>query len=308
MIVAVTLNIAVDLTYHVDALRPEATHRVGSVSQRAGGKGVNVARVARQLGAEVMVTGFCGGRTGDEVRADLDAAGMAHRLHPIAGTTRRTVTVVDAASGGATLFNEPGPTVSTPEWQEMCALYQGFLPRASAIVLSGSLPPGVPADAYATLTRLARAYAVPVLLDADGPALLAGLPGRPAVVKPNADELTEATGFDDPLTAAKELRAQGADAVVCSRGAGGLLAVTGEGCWLAKPPRKLDGNPTGAGDAAVAALAVGLVREVPWPKRLRLAAAVSAAAVLTPVAGGFDEIAYQELLPEIVLQAEGETS
>lgn len=119
---------------------------------------MNVARVLAALGHSVVVTGFAGGSAGGEVRRRLAADPHAGRLHdalvPIAGRTRRTVGVVDEASGGATLFNEPGPTVSPAEWEALLGVYREALAAgADAVALCGSLPPGVPVGAYAELIR-----------------------------------------------------------------------------------------------------------------------------------------------------------
>jgi len=174
-------------------------------------------------------------------------------------------------------------------------------------VLSGSLPPGTPLDAYALLTGKAANKGVPTLLDADGEALRQGLAGRPVLVKPNANELMQWTGRElktirAVATAAGQLRQAGAGAVVVSLGAEGLLAVTEQGSWRALPPEKVAGNPTGAGDAVVAALALGLCEKTPWPARLRQAVALSAAAVSAPLAGDFDETAYQRLQPQVIVE------
>lgn len=115
MILTVTLNTALDLTYRVPALRPGASHRVTEVTERPGGKGVNVARVLAALGHEVTVTGFTGGLTGRLLRERLTATpGLTDALLPVSGTTRRTVAVVDERSGTTTQLNEPGPAVSPP--------------------------------------------------------------------------------------------------------------------------------------------------------------------------------------------------
>src|SRR2546430_16726547 len=116
VILTVPLNTALDVTYRVGLLEPGETHRVEEVRTQAGGKGVNVARVLHALGHEVMITGFAGGPTGEALRADLSAAGLAEALVPIEGSTRRTVTVVDDRD--ATGFHEPGPTVTPAEWAD----------------------------------------------------------------------------------------------------------------------------------------------------------------------------------------------
>jgi len=307
MILTVTPNLALDVTYRVAELVPEASVRVESVAERAGGKGVNVARVLQALGAATAVTGFVGGATGAAVRRDLAASGLVDELVAIDGETRRTVAVVDAA-GGVTILLEPGPVVTPPEWHRLLDRLGALADRADAIVLSGSLPRGLPADASAELVRACAASGRPVLLDASGDALVAGLAARPAVVKPNRAELYEATGgpapapdaeadLADVVDRAAALRARGAGAVVVSLGRDGMLALVEGGAWHAslEAGTAVSGNPTGAGDAGVAALALGLVRGEAWPALLREAVAISAAAVLHPLAGGFDAAALARL-------------
>ncbi|MFC8099745.1 1-phosphofructokinase family hexose kinase [Streptomyces sp. NPDC057363] len=297
MILTVTLNTALDITYRVPALRPHASHRVTGVTERPGGKGLNVARVLAALGHEVTVTGFAGGVTGDVVREGLGGVrGVADALVPVAGATRRTIAVVDERTGDTTQLNEPGPAVAPAEWDAFQDLYGDLLAGASAVALCGSLPPGVPVGAYAGLVRTARAAGVPVLLDTSGEPLRRGVAARPDLIKPNAEELAELTGSHEPLRATQAARRRGARSVVASLGAEGLLAVTPQGRWRAAPPARLRGNPTGAGDSAVAGLLSGLVENLPWPERLARAVALSAATVSAPVAGEFDRGAYEELL------------
>ncbi|MFI6347813.1 1-phosphofructokinase family hexose kinase [Streptomyces sp. NPDC050560] len=307
MILTVTLNTALDITYRVPELRPGASHRVAEVSERPGGKGLNVARVLAALGHEVTVTGFAGGTTGRSLRDLLfgrEPGGIADALVRVAGPTRRTVAVVDAADGGTTQLNEPGPAVTPAEWTDFTVAYAELVRSASAVALCGSLPPGVPVGAYARLVRTARAAGAAVLLDTSGEPLRRGLAARPDIVKPNAEELAELTGNQDPAGAAEAARRRGAHAVVASLGPRGLLAVTPEGSWSAAPPRPVRGNATGAGDSAVAALLSGLAEGLPWPERLVRAVALSAATVLAPVAGEFDREAYGRLLDEVRVSGE----
>jgi tagatose 6-phosphate kinase len=303
VIVTVTLNLALDVTYTVGEIAWHAANRVTAVSERAGGKGVNVARVLAALGHRAVVCGLVGGPTGEAITAELDAAGMPTALTPIAGANRRTVAVVDSSVGDATGFWEPGPTVTEGEWHEFQDAYETVLVEAAAVVLSGSLPPGLPAGAYRELCRRAADAGVPAILDADGDALRAGLAGRPALIKPNRDELARVAGGGDWVAAADGLRAAGAGSVAVSAGADGMIAVTPEGVWRAAPPERVAGNPTGAGDAAVAALTAGIVDGRTWPERLADAVALSAAAVGTPVAGGFDDELYRRLRDRVEAKA-----
>lgn len=301
VIVTLTPNPALDLTYQVPELVPGTTHRP-AVRAQAGGKGVNVARTLHALGHPVVAVLPLGGPDGASVGRELAAAGIPARTVPIAEPTRRTVTVVETRpDGAATAFNEAGPELGAREWEAVVAEVEAQLAAAAVLVLSGRLPRGVPEHAYARLVAAANARGVPTVLDAEGPALLAGVAAGPSVVKPNIHELTAATGVADPRRAAESLREAGAGAVVVSCGPDGLLAVTAEGAWSARPPYVGAGNPTGAGDAAVAALALGLAGGTPWPEILRTAAALSAATVLTESAGFFDASAFRRFPGEVVV-------
>jgi tagatose 6-phosphate kinase len=295
MILVVAVNPALDVTHHVAGVDWSGVNRPTRVTARPGGKGLNVARTLRALGAGTLVVGLAGGVTGDAVLAGLREAGVPSRFAGIEGETRRTFAVVDTVRHDTALFNEPGPAVSQPEWEAFRVLVEDSVAGSSAMVLSGSLPPGLPADSYAQLTALAGP--VPVVLDTEGPALLHGAAAGPAIVKPNLAELDRTVGLAGPglaaaVAAAQRLRAAGAGAVVVSLGGDGLLAVTGEGTWHAAPPGLVAGNPTGAGDAVVAGLAHGLALGTPWPDRLRQAVALGTAAAAAPVAGQFAEADY----------------
>jgi tagatose 6-phosphate kinase len=301
MILVVSLNPALDVTHHVPGVDWSGVNRPEQVAAVPGGKGLNVARTLRALGSDVLVAGLAGGVTGETVRAGLADAGVAGRFVRIAGETRRTFAVVDLVSRDTALFNEPGPAVSAGEYHEFLVMYENALARCDAVVLSGSLPPGLPPDTYAGLAARAAAARVPVVLDAGGPALLHGASAGPAIAKPNLAELAAAvrrplSGRAAAARAAGELRDAGAGAVVVSLGSDGLLAVTGDGTWHAVPPGRVAGNPTGAGDAVAAALALGLVLGRPWAERLRHAAALGTAAVAAPAAGQFAAADYERAL------------
>lgn len=290
MILTVTPNSALDVTYTVDALCPDAVHRVRDVRQRAGGKGINVARVLHSLGEDVCAVSTAGGLAGGAFAEDLVESGIRAELVGIAGETRRTTTVLSTVDNSVTLLNEPGPELTAGEWAALVARVRELVGSAGVLVCSGSLPPGAPPDGYAEL--LALAQGIPTILDTSGDALRAGLAGRPTLVKPNAEELREVSGLADPVSAAAELRRLGAGAVLVSLGGDGLLALTDSGTWQAKPSAVLTGNTTGAGDAAVAGIALELARGGTWPDILRHAVALSGAAVLGPLAGDVDLAHY----------------
>ncbi|MGP9538022.1 1-phosphofructokinase family hexose kinase [Brachybacterium sp. AOP43-C2-M15] len=319
MILTLTPNPAVDVTYEVDAVAARAEHRVRRVRTAAGGKGINVARVLAQLGRPTACAGPLGGTTGEEIRALLeDTEHLRQAWTPIIGPSRRTVTAVDPE--GATGFNEPGPDLTADERDalraDLTALLTAGEPLVEAVTISGSLPPGLDSADLAALVRACREHDRPVLVDTSGPALREAAHAGAEVLKPNAAEALAATGADTPLAAVAALLGDGAGSVVCSLGEEGMLgarrtaSAPGEPgrrpemrAWRARLEQPLRGNPTGAGDAAVAVIASRLLVDgAALPEVLREAVAVSASAVTRPVAGAIDPELAARLTPAVVLE------
>ncbi|MFF2631823.1 1-phosphofructokinase family hexose kinase [Microbacterium sp. NPDC058021] len=296
MILTVTPNPALDCTWHVDALVPGDSHRVGTGAERAGGKGVNVARVLQATGSDTLALATAGGDTGRALAADLGASGVPHRLVPVAAATRRSIAVVDDRHGEATLLNERGGGLSPAEADALLDAARALAAQATTVVVSGSLPPGIRSEDIGLLVADLVRAGTTTIADVTGPALLAAATAGAHVVKPNAAELHETTGCHDPLTGARVLLEQGAGLAVVSLGGDGMLLVrrsAPDRALRARLPEMLHGNPTGAGDAAVAAIAALLARrgdatDLTDDDLVHLARAAvgwSASAVLMPQAG-----------------------
>jgi tagatose 6-phosphate kinase len=306
VILTVTLNPAWDITHSVGLLEAGNTHRVSSVGVRPGGKGVNVSRVLQQQGYRTVATGLVAGATGAELRRGLVDEGLQEAFFACAAgnvTTRRTVTVVETASGRATVLTEPGPAAGSVSWPDLRRHVEGLIDGCELVVLTGSLPPAVPADAYRDLVAYARRRGVPSIVDAVGAALVGAVEAGPDLVKPNLVELADSTGESDPVAGGRLLIDGGARKVVVSAGPDGLYGVDETVAWHAQPASLVPVNPTGAGDAAVAALAVGMLAGSPWPELLRVAVAWSAAAVLEPQAGVVDPSTATRLLSGVSVKA-----
>ncbi|WP_285115843.1 hexose kinase [Leifsonia sp. fls2-241-R2A-40a] len=287
MILTVTPNPALDLTYRVPALQPGETHRAAPPAVRAGGKGLNVARVIGQTGGHAFVLTTAGGPSGLRLADDLEASRMPAEVIPVSAETRSSVAIVDDEDGETTVINEIGGALTPAEWIALHDAVLRLTVPAACVVGSGSLPPGAPEDFYAQLVAAASAHQRPSVIDATGHALLLAAEAGASVVKPNRRELAETTGRDDPVEGARILLDAGAGLVLVSLGAEGMLAVPRAGEPLhARLAERLTGNATGAGDAAVAAVATLLAGGVEDPSAvLRRATAWSAAAVLAPLAG-----------------------
>lgn len=288
-VVTVTPNPAVDVTYWVDGVKLGSSHRVAAPLNRAGGKGINVARVAHQQGYATLAVATVGGAAGEQFRTELQESGIPHRLVEVGAQTRRTIALVDTVNGETSIFNEAGHALETVSWRALAAAVVESLEGAGVLVGSGSLPENAPADFYPALVALAHDAGIPAIIDTSGEGILAAARAGADLLKPNNHELMEAVGETDLPTAARRLLELGAKRVLVSVGEEGMLAFDAadpEHYLQAKLPAPLAGNPTGAGDAAVSAAAVVLaVGTGSLEDLLRAATAWSAAAVLMPGAG-----------------------
>lgn len=305
LIATVTPNPAWDVTYEVPALVPGEVHRVTRVHRRLGGKGVNVARVLHATGRDAVA--IIPGPAGLAAEAGLSEAGL-HATARRAGNAAspwlacdvvpglpaiRQTLVVQADDGITTSLWEPGTTPDPGTDSALSGRVAAWLGPdgpARGLVIAGSLPPGLDARLPARLATLAVGAGVPTVIDTSGEALRHAASAPGVILTPNAAELSQLTGRDchdlaEATGAARTLLAGGPQAVVVTLGASGLVAVTRNGAWHGRLAEPLAGNPTGAGDAAAAALIAGLAAAEGWPRIVSGAVATSAAAVLSPIAG-----------------------
>lgn len=285
MIVSITLNPSVDRTLFVSSFKPRDTNRVERTETDAGGKGVNLARVAKELDGRVFATGFLGGRTGRIVQQTLEAEAVEHSFVEVEGETRLNITVGDG-QGPPTSFNERGPEISLHDWSALCDFLEELYPAATYVAMGGSLPPGVPADAYLILQRAAREYGCLSVVDADGYALQNAMREPPFLVKPNADEASrylrrEVRTMEDGLAAAREFVARGVEVAIVSMGAAGAALSSPEEEYLARPPQVEAVSTIGSGDSLVAGFLVGLEQGMSFREALRLGVAAGTATAMT---------------------------
>ncbi|KQO64402.1 1-phosphofructokinase family hexose kinase [Curtobacterium sp. Leaf261] len=291
-VVVITPNPAIDVTYRVAEQRIGSTQRVTETIRTPGGKGINVVRVLASLGVDALSLAPLGGASGTWMSEALDRLGIAHLDAPIQAETRSTVTVVDDHAH-PTMFGEAGPMVSAAEWEHLDAMLAAALDGADVLVVSGSLPHGADPSLVGRWIRIAHEHGVLTVVDVSGPALLAAADAGASILKPNREELAEATGMPSEEQGAAALIARGAGTVVVSRGADGIGAHTPTGDVITVPPVPgIVGNPTGAGDAATAGLVDAIVGGADLESALRRAAAAGAAAVLRPVAGEIELAAF----------------
>jgi 1-phosphofructokinase family hexose kinase len=260
MILTVTLNAAIDRTVAVPNFRLGHRHRAVESRTVAGGKGINVARALKMLGRPVIATGFAGGPTGNRLLEQLRKEAVLTDFTRIAAETRINLAVIDPTSGEQTEINERGPAVS-PEEVEAFVRRVGYLADGAKLcVLAGTLPPGAGDDLYARLVKDLSERGLPVVLDAEGSAMLAGLRAGASVVTPNEREAEELVGQefadrDDLIQGLAELVRLGAGEAAITR-PDGCVAVIGNGSeqrFLEVRTEPLDPVSTvGSGDAFLA--------------------------------------------------------
>lgn len=304
MILTVTLNASVDKLYVLERLLPHEVMRVREVNNTAGGKGLNVARVAALAGERVAAAGFVGGCNGRLFESLLRGRGIEQHFTRVQSETRCCINVRDEETGGSTEFLEPGNPVTPEEVRQFLADFSALLPEADVVTISGSMPGGVPADFYGTLVRAAKAAGLPVLLDASGAALKNALAAGPTLIKPNAGELRQllAAGIGsrrELIAAAQRLHNGGIDDVAVSLGKDGVLVVCREGVFHGVTPDIPVVNTVGCGDGMVAGFAVGMARRAPMEGTIRYAVAISTANALTRETGFFRQEDLAALLPQV---------
>jgi tagatose 6-phosphate kinase len=299
MIVVVTLDPAVHVSYEAKSIVPGSSHEVGRVSYRAGGRGPAVARMLHTFGHEVVTAGLAGGTAGELIRGELSRRGVPTQFTPIGMESRRVVEVTDTSTGTTTSFAEPSPYITTEELGRLAGDYRSLIEGASGAVLCGGVPEALPPETFGTFATYAAEMGVPVVLDAGGSALEHGVARRPALVIP-----------EDAEDAARLVKA-GAEAVATMAGPA-VTVLTGEQEWRARLTGPMPSGQEGpeapdiAGlpqslsrDALVAGFVPGVTLGWSWPDSLRHAVSLAATAGL---AGGVDLETYERLLPEVVIE------
>lgn len=260
MILTVTPNVAVDKTYQIPGFRLDRVNRPQTTFTVAGGKGINVARVYQTLGGKAVATGFLGGIQGQIVARALAEENITNACLPVEGETRICIAVVDPLTGEQTEVNESGPMLTMDDAERLIERIRTLLSQSAFefVVLSGSLPPGIPTDFYASILNEVRRFNVRTVLDASGVALKSGISACPWLIKPNRVELETILGRtvtceNEILETAKSLLDLGIAYVLVSLGEEGAILVCNEGAWKSKPPKIDFVSAVASGDTFVAA-------------------------------------------------------
>lgn len=311
MILTITLNPAVDHALFVDGLKVGDTNRVFRDEIDAGGKGINLSRIAVELGAMSLATGFLGGGTGAFIRKVMARQGVLQDFVDVHGETRTNFSVEDVQGGPPTTFNERGPVIRPEEWEALLAKARHYASRAQWVALGGSLAQGLPPDAYRVLGDLAHAEGAKVVLDADGPPLIEGLKAKPDLIKPNAREAERLLGdgrtvetFDDAVRAATDLVENGRTVIV-SIGAAGAALCCASGVYRGSSPRVEAKSTIGSGDSMIGGFLAALARGADPAEAFAWGLAAGAATATTDGSEIGRREVFERLLPSARVERVG---
>lgn len=263
MILTVTMNPSIDVSYPLEELNIDTVNRIEKVSKTAGGKGLNVSRVLSQLNAPLTATGVVGGKFGDYLTEQLDKDGIPHSFSKIDGETRSCIAILH--EGKQTEILESGPEVTAEEQEAFVAHFEELMADTDFITISGSLPKGINHDFYSLLIDKATEADVKVLLDTSGATLKASLENthKPFLIKPNETEIADLLGKeihsnDELVEALEDKEFDGIEWIVVTLGADGAIVKHQKNYYRVDIPTIKVVNPVGSGDSTIAGLAYAL--------------------------------------------------
>lgn len=308
MLLTVTMNPSVDISYRLDEFVLDKVNRTDVVSKTAGGKGLNVARVAQQLGAKVTATGILGGHLGGFIKEGLATAGIEQAFFEIDQESRNCIAILHEDMQSEIL--ESGPTISATETKNFMAHFTQLLASGdfTLIAISGSLPSGMAAAVYGEMISLANEAGIPVILDASGNNLLEALEDkslRLKAIKPNIDELSAIEGRElgSDFLELKEVlagaRYKNCEWIVLSLGAEGSLVKHRDDFYHAQVPKIKVVNAVGSGDATVAGTAYGLLLEKTTEEVMKIAMTTGVLNALNEQTGSIDVALFDDIYEQI---------
>lgn len=283
-VATITLNTAYDLVGRIKRLELGEVNTVETLGLFPAGKGINVAKVLKNLGTEVAVTGFLGRDNQGDFNTMFGELGLEDHFQRVAGKTRINVKITETEAD-VTDLNFSGYDITSSDWQDFVQYSLALCKNLDIVAVCGSLPRGVTPEHFAQWLKALKQTGVKVVLDSSNAALTAGLATNPWLVKPNHRELEAWAGqplttLEEIIEAAKKLQSQGIANVIISMGADGSVWLSDEGIIQAKPPKcEKVVSTVGAGDSMVAGLIYGLTKKWSQQEILAFASAVSAFAV-----------------------------
>jgi 1-phosphofructokinase len=286
MIITVTLNPALDKTIEIDEFKIGSVNRIVSTRVDAGGKGINVSKVIKELQYTSLALGFLGGGSGSQIKNYLDDLNIDNEFLLVKGETRTNLKIIDKVNKTHTDINENGPSLGKQDITNIKEKIMQHCKEDSLVVLSGSVPNEVSSSIYSEIIKDVKNKGGKVILDAEGELLMEGIKAGPYMVKPNIDELEKAFGMsinneEEVIETAKKILEYGVKYVVISLGSEGSIFISSDKVAKVKGIKVQVKSTVGAGDSMVAALAVATEKDYTLEEAIKLACATSTANVMT---------------------------
>lgn len=300
------MNPSVDISYPLEHLNVDTVNRVKDVSKTAGGKGLNVTRVLKQLNVSVTASGIIGGTIGQYITDQLDENDIDHAFMKISQESRNCIAILHD-DGDQTEILEAGPILSKDDENAFLEHFEDQVSSFKLVTISGSLPQGLSTGVYSKMVQLAAKHNVPVILDSSNEPLRLALENetKPFMIKPNQDEIAQLIGKDitdlsdlkDKLTTEEIF--QGIPWVVVSLGAQGAFVKYQNDFFKINIPKINAVNPVGSGDSTVAGLAAGLVKDESPEDIMKRAMTVGLLNTLQEKTGNIDIRQYKDYFEKV---------
>ena len=307
-IATLTINPAIDIFVNVGHVEPTRKMRCSTPKRDPGGGGINVARVAHRLGSNVTAIYPVGGAIGKLLHRLVEREGIDSVVTTSHVETRENFTAYETETGEQYRFVLPGSALHRTEWEACLDKLTALPEKPKFVVLSGSLPPGVPEDFFARAVRHAKRLGAKTVIDTSGAALAAALDEGVTLIKPNLVELRELVGSKlesdaECIAACRKLIADGrAEAVALTLGEHGALLVTAKHAWRALPMAIQAVSAVGAGDSFLGGLVAALAAGETMQEAFRMGVAAGSAAVMSPGTELCREEDVRRLLPEVKIE------
>lgn len=284
-VTTVNLNPCIDVTIYTDTFHYGGTNRVTGVREDISGKGINTNVVLQNLGIKNTAAGFSFRDSGNILEQFLNSRGIEKQLIKVPGQMRRNYKIFNRADSVMSEFNSRGELISSEDCEKACFLIKDVLKYTSILILSGSLPPGVPKKFYREIAAMARKEGVSVIADSSGEVLLETIQEMPLLIKPNIEEFRETfhtTAIKDCelICEANKIIRKGVKYVCISKGSKGALLVSRNKVYKAEPVPVEAKGIQGAGDSMVAGFCYAIEKGYDESEYLRYAVAAATGSLL----------------------------
>lgn len=309
MILTITMNPSVDISYKLDTLLIDGVNRVSSISKTAGGKGLNVARVLSILKEPVLATGLLGGSVGDYIAKQLSAQNIEDKFMIIQEESRNCIAVIHD-NGKQTEILESGPAISDEQRELFLEHLETILEGVNVATISGSLPKGLPENYYVHIIEMCNRKNIKVILDTSGNQLKTVLnsKAKPFAIKPNIDEITDISTVYSSLSETELISIiksdlfEGITCVMVSDGSKGAYIKWANELYKAIIPKVNSVNPVGSGDATVAGLAKAVRHSLTVEDTIKTAMTTGVLNAMSDKTGFIEMKEYNSIFKDILLK------